>query len=58
MYTDLMDAYGEWKKHKSLKTLKRLYENAFYTKGISFWKLQRFIWNLVSGKYRKLYKYY
>ena len=58
MYTNLMDAYGTFKKKKSLKNLINLYNNAFTHSGISLWKLCRFLKNLVTGKYEKLYKYY
>lgn len=58
MYTDLMDAYGEFRKNKNLKNLVNLYNNAFTHPGISVWKLFRFTKNLIIGRYEKLYKYY
>lgn len=57
-YTDLMESYGEFKKKKNLKNLKNLYCNAFYTEGITAWKLYRFIKNLITGRYKKLYEKY
>lgn len=57
-YTDLMEAYGEFEKKKSWNNLKRLYSNAFYTDGLSIWKIYRFTRNLISGRYKKLYEKY
>ena len=57
-YSDLMDAYGEFRKEKNWNNLKKMYQNAFTYDGISIWKLYRFAKNLITGKYEKLYKEY
>lgn len=56
-YTDLMDAYREFEKKKNWKTLKNLYRNAF-NGGLPVWKIYRFIKNLVTGRYKRLYEKY
>lgn len=58
MYTDLMDAYGKFRSEKNWKNLKNLYKNAFFTPGISVWKLFRFAKNILTGKYERLYRNY
>ena len=57
-YTDLMESYGKFQKDKTFRNLKNLYSKAFHTDGISAWKLYRFLKNLVTGRYKKLYEKY
>lgn len=52
---DLADAWGNWKKKRSIKNLIEVYRKGF-TGGCTAWKICRFIINLISGKYERFYQ--